>query len=388
MKKISEIRPVAAAALIAGAGVGVFSNAAGLFIEPVSTSMGFSRGGFGAVSTISLLFSMLMTLPFGRWLKTVSPKRIVILCSAVCCCVLWGYSFCGALWQFYLLAAVNGLAVNGITMLTASVMASKSKAHAKTAAVGAAAAGAGLFGFAAIPAISRVIESFGWRWGYRAQSAIGLAILLPTALLLVDSVPAGGCDKEKTAAKIGGPGFWALCAGLFLANFASMAQFNHAASFIRDMGFSPDSAAGVMSACTLITVAAKPLYGLLLDKAGLKIGVAALCLAILGSGAAALALPFESRLITVYPLLLAAGSCSNSILAAAFTLKLFGQEHFAPVVARLTLATTAATALATPLAGFVFDLTGGYNMMWWACISAGAISGALLFSALKRSKKM
>ena len=56
MKKISEIRPVAAAALIAGAGVGVFSNAAGLFIEPVSTSMGFSRGGFGAVSTISLLF--------------------------------------------------------------------------------------------------------------------------------------------------------------------------------------------------------------------------------------------------------------------------------------------------------------------------------------------
>ena len=109
-------------ALITGVGIGVFSNCMGVFVTPVCNALGFSRGGFTLTGTISILASMMMLLLFGRLLQTVPIRRILLVCAIVCSSVPLAYSFCGSLWHFYLCAFVNGLAVNGLTMLTVGVL--------------------------------------------------------------------------------------------------------------------------------------------------------------------------------------------------------------------------------------------------------------------------
>lgn len=374
MKKFDDIRLIAAGALICGAGIGVISNSGGLFVRPVCDSLGISRGEFAAVSSISLVFSMAMAVPFGQRLKKGNIRPLLLCCAAVCCSVAVGYSFCEKLWQFYLLSAVNGLAVNGISMLTASVAAAGSS-FGRTVSVGTASAGAGIFSTLALPVITKTIEHFGWRWGYRVQAAMAFGVLLIAALMLKEK---GAPKAEGGAAPTRkGKRFISLCIGLFMANFVNMALFGNTVPFLTDIGFSAERAAGVISACTLFTVLSKPVFGALTDKSGTKAGVMVLSSALLLGSLFALMLPNNRELIVLYPILLSVCSCANGVLSASFAGRLFEKEQFAPISARLSLVTTAATALANPIGGIVFDKSGNYNILWFYCIFV--VFGCLLF---------
>ena len=382
MKSFDDIRALVSGALICGAGIGVISNSGGLFVRPVCESLGFSRGGFAAVSSISLAFSMITAIPFGRRLKKGNIRALLLLCAVVCCSVSAGYSFCEELWQFYLLAAVNGLAVNGITLLTASAAAAGSS-FGRTAAVGTASAGAGLLSFFSLPLITQAIERFGWRWGYRVQAGTAFCVLLLAAAVLKEKK--GAKNAPKGTFLVPKRGIFGLYFGLFSANFVNIALFGQTAPFLADIGFSAQQAAGVVPRCTLFAVLAKPLFGMLTDRLGTAAGSVILSSALLGGCITALLLPQNNGLITVYPILLSVCACAAGVLSAAFAARMFAGEQFAPVLARFTLVTTAASALASPIGGFVFDKTGGYNILWLIC-SVVQILGLLCLFANKNAK--
>ena len=377
VKSFDDIRALAAGALICGAGIGVISNSGGLFVRPVCESLGFSRGGFAMVPSISLIFSMMMAIPFGRRLKKGNIRVLLLCCAAVCCSVSAGYSFCDRLWQFYLLSAVNGLAVNGISMLTASVAAAGSR-FGRTVSVATAAAGSGAVSFFALPILTKTIERFGWRWGYRLQAGMAFCVLLLAACALKEKK--GAKNAPKSTVLVPKRGLFGLYLGLFSANFVHMSLFGQAAPFLTDIGFSSQQAAGVVSRCTLLAVLAKPLFGAISDKFGARAGSAVLSAALLTGCVFALLLPDNGELITFYPAILSVCTCASGVLSASFAAWLFAKEEFAPAAARFALVTTAATALANPIGGFVFDKSGGYNILWSGCILAQILSFLCLFA--------
>ncbi len=375
-------------ALITGAGIGVFSNCMGVFVTPVCHALGFSRGGFTLTGTLSILSSMTVLLLFGRWLQTVPIRRILLLCSLLCGSVPLAYSFCNKLWQFYLCAFVNGLGINGLTMLTVGVLIERNLRNSRGVAMGASFAGVGVFSSLMIPLLQLTIERYGWRWGYRLQSAVGLAVLLPTVLLLVRG--GGGTPGCETETAAGGTDcadamktvcFWLLFAGLFCANFVNLSLYNHAIPYLTDIGFGAMSAAMVSSVATLLMSVSKPAYGAALDKFGLKAGALLLGTVLLAGSATALVLAQCRQIGFLYSVLLAGCACANAIPGNVFAAGLFGRKDYARISARLTFAASAGAAGGVPLAGLWFDRTGAYDPMWLLCSLLSLLAGGLLFGA-------
>lgn len=380
-------------ALITGAGIGIFSNCMGVFVTPVCGALGFSRGGFTLTGTISILSSMTVLLLFGRWLQTVPIKRILLICAVICGAVPLAYSFCHTLWQFYLCAFVNGLGINGLTMLTVGVLIERNLHNGRGVAMGASFAGVGIFSSVMIPLLQLTIAHYGWRWGYRLQSAVGFAVLLPTILFLVrDSGGGAGHQKAATdgidcADAVKTLCFWLLFAGLFCANFVNLALYNHAIPYLTDIGFSAMAAAMVSSAATLLMSLTKPAYGSALDKFGLKTGALLLGAVLLGGSATALAVAKFHQVGFLHAALLAGCACANAIPGNVFAASLFGRRDYAKISARLTLAASAGSAAGVPLAGWWFDRTGSYRYMWLLCALLSLMAGGLLFGAAGKMRR-
>lgn len=378
-------------ALITGIGIGVFSNCMGVFVAPVCNALGFSRGGFTLIGTISIFSSMTVLLLFGRLLQVVPIRRVLMVCAVVCASVPLAYSFCNKLWQFYLCAFVNGLAVNGLTMMTVGVLIEKNLHQDKGVATGVAFAGVGIFSSIMLPLLQLTIEHYGWRWGYRLQSAVGFAVLLPTILFLVQDKD-GLIDRKKEAVKgvfceqaTKTTGFWLLFFGLLCANFVNLSLYNHAIPYLTDIGFGAMPAAMLSAAATLMTSASKPTYGAALDKFGLKFGALLLGAVLLAGSLIALVLAQRPQFGFLYAVLLAGCACANAIPGNVFAATLFGKKDYARIAARLTLAASAGAACGVPLAGFLFDRTGSYHNMWLICAFLSLMAGCFLSAAVRKT---
>ena len=92
-----KIRTVTAGALLTAASTGVFANGSAVFMSAVCADLGFARGGFALINSVSLIFSMISLVFFGRLLQAANIKLTVGISAAVCAAVPLFYSFCGAL---------------------------------------------------------------------------------------------------------------------------------------------------------------------------------------------------------------------------------------------------------------------------------------------------
>ena len=100
--------------LFAGAGPGLLLNTFSTFVKPIADELGVVRSQVALVYTIELLLGFVMTPVYGKLLSRANVRNLMLLCGGLCVCILLGYSFAHQLWQFYLLAAVFGLAYSGI----------------------------------------------------------------------------------------------------------------------------------------------------------------------------------------------------------------------------------------------------------------------------------
>ena len=177
-KKYVKIRAIVCGALLTGASTGIFSNSIAVFITSVCADLGASRGSFTLITSITLLFSMASLPLFGRLLAKANIRRLIALSAFICVGCVLTYSFCREIWQFYAAAAVYGLFVNGITLLSAGMLLRRLNITISGAVSGIAFSAAGVFSFFFLPLLQRTVSEFGWRWGYRLQAASGALILI------------------------------------------------------------------------------------------------------------------------------------------------------------------------------------------------------------------
>ncbi len=386
-KKTVKIRAVLCGALLTGASTGIFSNSIAVFITPVCADLGLQRGSFTLISSITLLFSMAVLPLFAKFLPKADLRILTALSSLVCSGSILIYSFCRGIWHFYFAAALYGLFVNGITLLTAGMLLRRLDIKVSGAVSGAAFAAAGIFSFVFMPLLQRVVSAYGWRWGYRLQSAAGAVVLLAALLIMpkADAKPLGANRSPSFMPLFKKRGMLLTASALFIANAVNLALFNHSAAILIGIGLSAAAAASVTSWAALFSSASKPIFGISLDKFGLKTGAVILSASLLGASFSALLLPSSRLALFTFPILLSFCACSNSIPANVFAARLFDEADFAAAASALTLASTAGSAVGPPLAGLVFDRFGSYLYMWYGCAAASAIVCFLLISAISRA---
>lgn len=386
------------AMLALAAGIGIFSATNSVFVRPICESLGLARGKFTLYRTIISLVSVLCMPLYTALIKKFGAKKVMIAGALGIATAVAGYATASSLWQFYLLAVLEGLFTNGISFITVTIVINAWFIDQRGTASGIAYAGSGLGGAICTPIVSSLIEKIGWRGTYLSLAAVGLAILLPVILFVIKNSPKEkGLEpyqnkKEemqqpslepegvmlKQAPKSGT--FWLLMAGFFSLSLCVGGPYTHTVAYFTDIGYHPTTAAAVMSLYMIFLTLGKVLLGGIFDRFGSMVGTLFVGFGCIGGMAFALfgKLAFSPWL---YAIFLGCAGAGCSVAITVLVHRYFGTKDFSSIFSVMSMASTLGTALSVPFMGVVYDSSGSYAVAWIALLALAVLTAFCLVGA-------
>src|SRR3954453_9469144 len=194
---------VGAGALMTCVGFGTMLSLA-VFLQPISTDMGWSRSGVSAAATIDFL-AMGFAAFFWGALSDRFGTRIVVLAGAVLLGTgLIAASQATSLWQFQLAFGVLiGIACGSFYAPMVAVASAWIEQH-RSLAVALVSAGMGVAPLTVAPSASWLITTYDWRIAMLVIGIVAWALLIPAAFLVRPAPPAaapvttGGAGLPET----------------------------------------------------------------------------------------------------------------------------------------------------------------------------------------------
>jgi MFS family permease len=354
----------------------------GVFLQPMTASVGWSRAGVSSASTLAFLWMGVGGFLWG-WLFDRYGARVVVLSGGL----LMGLGLVMASRAQTLPAFLAiygtavGLAVGAIYVPLTAATASWFMRN-RSLAVSLVSAGLALGTTLVAPLARWLIVTYDWRYAMLTLGLIAWAVILPTALLLrpapAEAVsttlqPSGATDASMSLRQaLKTPVFWSLA----LANFACCAAHSgpifHMVSYAADCGVAPLTAATVLGAAGLAALSGRIVCGLLADRLGAK-RILVACL-VLQAVAVALYLAAHD-LDTLYAVSILFGFSYGGAmpLYAILVREYFPAKIMGSVFGVVAMIATFGMALGPPVGGWLFDLYGGYA---WLYIASSAIGAA------------
>ncbi len=389
--------------LIIGGSIGLLWNCSGVFLKPVSEALGFSRGAFTFYTTLSSIVSTMVMPFFGGIFKKFGQKRVMLFCAAVCCSLPLLLSFTGVIWQYYLIALVQGAFIIGLDVMALGTLINNWFKARKGLATGIAFAGSSLIGSVAVPTVTRIVNAFGWQWGYRSMSIMAAVLIFPVLILVVKerpeemglhrygeeefdgvaSVPAGGLSRAEALKT---PMFWLLGIGLFMTALIDTGIATNFIAFMDDIGYTQVFASGIVSGYMVVMCAAKLGLGTIFDKLGTRLGA---LLAGLAVTAAPLTLVFIAMPGMPYLFAFAFGFAyaTSTVPPAMLTAAIFGNKNFTSIYGTILMFVTVGGAIGAPLCGFIFDYTKSYHAAWLTLAACGAVATFFYVTATRLGER-
>lgn len=363
----------------------------GPFLKPIVADLGLDRGSFSLVVSLSLfLYGALMPL-VGRLVDRFGSRPVVTIGALVLAGALAATGRATALWQLYLfygvLAAVGSAATGHVV---ASAILVRWFVKRRGAVVGVL-SGASMAGMTfLVPVAMWFILTVGWRTTYLLLGALTLALVLPLSLWVLKDDPeaigerpdglapdAGGgwgpgavVERTAVSAAILAPSFWQLSGGLFTCGFSMSLLSAHGVPMLTDHGFHPMTASWALGLLGATSIAGALGMGLLSDRLGRKPVLASVYL-LRALAFSVLFLAQDPFTLMVVAAIGGLGMAGSLAMTSALTGDLFGRFSMGSIFGLIFLVHQAGAALGSWLAGFLFDLTGGYG-------AAFAVACALL----------
>jgi MFS family permease len=247
-------------------------------------------------------------------------------------------------------------------------------------AAGLASAGIGA-GTVAVPLIATAaIAALQWRDAMRAV-AVGVLVLGLCATWLLRRAPAasaagnGRIPGLSLAEALRDRRFWWLYASIVLAAPSMFIPFAHVSAAARDMGIDAASAVGLVGLIGIGSLVGRFVIGALADRLGRTL---TLLLMQVSMGLSVLAWFSAGG----YPMLvffaLWFGLSYGGIvsLLPAISMDLFGARAVAGIIGTLYSGAALGNLAGPVLAGWVFDHSGSYVPVLWACMALSALAAA------------
>ena len=339
-----------------GAATGIISNTMSVFIKPVSEALGVSRSTFYLYNTFGMLTGIFMGPIWGEFFRNRRFKLWMILGSLFAGGSVFAYSMCTHVYQFYAIAMLKSAFQGMLTGVPIARTLSFWFIEKRGLATGIALSGSGLAGSLMTPIVSRTIELYGWRAGYRQLGIMFFAITAPILLFLYRERPEDmglkplGWNEEvhgkprtsatglrsgiSRAQALKSKTYWCYVGALFLTQGCVMATSNNVVNHLTDIGYSSAFAASIFSLLLLMLVPGKTILGYVYDKLGMVKG-SYFIYAIIGTAPAVLAMTALRPDLKWLPYMAAMwfgfGYSLLTIQHPYFSPKLFGEKEFTRV---------------------------------------------------------
>ncbi|MBS0644948.1 MAG: MFS transporter [Proteobacteria bacterium] len=362
----------------------------GVFLQPMSDSLGWSRAGISTASTLAFLSMGVGGFLWGWMFDRYGARAVVFLGGTLQGIGLVVASQADSLPVFLAVyGTAVGLAAGAVYVPLTAATASWFTRH-RSLAVSLVSAGLALGTTIVAPLARWLIVNHDWRYAMFTLGMIAWVVILPLALLLrrapvaVATAAAGhaGSDAGRATMTVQQalktPLFWSLA----LANFACCAAHSgpifHMVSYAAACGVAPLTAATVLGAAGIAALSGRIICGLMADRLGAKRTLVG-CLAL---QAVAIALYLPARDInSLYAVSMLFGFSYGGAMPLYAILV---REHFparimGSVFGVVASISTFGMALGPPLGGWLFDHYGGYG---WLYVASSAVGGAAVVIAL------
>ena len=385
---------VGVGALMTCVGMGAILSLA-VFLQPISDSMGWSRGGVSAAATLDFLCMGLSAFFWGALSDRFGTRIVVLIGSVLLGLGLVAASQATSLWEFQALFGILiGIAAGTFYAPMIAVASAWIETH-RSLAVALVSAGMGMAPLTVAPSASWLIATYDWRTAMLVIGIAAWALLIPASFLVrpAPQSPAttatGGTglpEVQWTVARaLRTPQFIALAGAHFGCCAAHSGPIFHMVSYAMICGIAPMTAVTVYSLAGLSGLGGRLLLGTLADRLGAKPVLVGGLLVQAMSVATYLAV---GQLGEFYALSVVFGLAYGGVmpLYAVLVREFFGARIMGSVFGAVSAFASIGMALGPWAGGWVYDTTHAYSWLYVGSFAIGiaAVAVALSFPSTKR----
>lgn len=378
----------------------------GNFLKPMSAEFGWDRATASLPAAVAILMNGLFQPLVGQLVDRVGPRRVITLSILVMAASTAATAFTPSIWY---LTGVYGvpfaLGLSGAGAIPNTALVARWFVRQRGLAMGLVNAGGSVGQLLLIPASMALLWWTDWRTTYLILGAMLLLVGVPVAALVLRNTPEdlgllpdgdmmppedpSGARGQQPASQpapleparwLGafatGP-LWLLIGGFFVCGFSVSLVSTHFVALTTDRGIAPGTAATALGLLGGFNIVGSLLAGTVSDRVGRKNPLALIYLV------RAVAFVFLLTADAPWQLYLFAALAglawfSTVPLTVALTAEMYGVRHMGTLVGLAFTSHQAGGAVSSYLAGWLFDLSGSYTVIY--LMSIGLLLGASLAS--------
>jgi len=382
--------------LICGAAIVTLSmgirHGFGLWLQPITQAQNWSRETFAFALAVQNLVWGFAGIFAGMLADRFGAFRVIFVGALLYAAGLLGMAWSTSTWVFALTTGVLiGMAQSATTYAVVyGVIGRNVPADKRSMAMGIAAA-AGSFGqFLMVPTEGFLINSLGW------QQA--LVVLAPAALLMMplawwlhepDFRNGAGHFREQSILHalqeaFAYPSFQLLMAGYFVCGFQVVFIGVHMPSYLKDQGLSPQVASYSLALIGLFNVFGTYASGWFGQRLAKRHILAFIYLARSVAITLFLLVPLSPASVYVFSAVMGVLWLSTVPPTNAAVAQIFGVAHLSMLSGFVFFSHQIGSFMGVWLGGYLFDRTGGYDIVWYIAIALG-VAAALVNLPIKET---
>lgn len=355
----------------------------GLYLQPITTDLGWSRQTFSfAIALQNLIYGVAQ--PFAGMIADKYGAARVLIGGAVLYAiglVLMANSSTG--WEFTLSAGIVvgvALSCSGFSIVY-GVIARSFPAEKRSTALGLAGA-AGSFGqFVMLPYGQTLITNIGW---HDAMLTLALTVLLiaPLSAALVEERRPEPAEQKQSIPEalreaVAHSGFWLLCLGYTVCGFQLMFISLHFPAYLVDQHMTPHTGMMALALIGLFNIFGSFVWGWLGGRYTKKYLLSALYLTRAAIIAVFIALPITTWSVYMFGAVIGFLWLGTVPLTSGLIAQIFGVKYLSTLSGIAFMFHQIGSFFGVGLGGYLFDTTGSYHLMWILTIAMGVVAAIL-----------
>jgi len=364
----------------------------GVFFKPVMNEFGWTRALTSGAFSLSWLVQGFTGILMGRLTDRFGPRIVLSMCGffmGLGYLLMSQIAGLGQLYIYYGLIIGIGSAVY-VPLVSTVARWFKTRRSMMT---GIVVAGAGLGQFIAPPVANWLISSFQWRISYVIMGGVVLlAMIIIAQFLRRDPVQLGQLSygesnegrqelKPQTKELSAGQAFrskklWLLFTIFFSSGFAAWAIIVHIVPNATDLGISASNAAIILALIGALVIVGRIIWGIIGDKIGDN--KAYIIGTFISSAALIWLVSADSSDILYYFAPIFGFAWAVAVLGSPLTAGIFGLSSHGAIMGLTNLGYNIGGALGPLVSGYLFDVTGDYQLSFLINAAVSVLGLALL----------
>jgi MFS family permease len=373
-----------------------------VFVQSLIDEFGWSMTQISGAAALWAIVYGVSGPVIGILIARFGVMKTMLGAAVISSLTLLGYASIHALWMLYAIMLGAGFAVAGTTLVPAQTAITNWFNKYRGRAMSLMMLGIGSGGFLLPPFNEFLIRTLGWRRTWLVAFGITWVLVIPLIVVFVRSKPSelgllpdGGAGREDSTSDVSGLPFrqavasitfWLIFATYVLQLLGLSAMNFHFVPFlIQEAHFSPQQAATFLGFTVLLSIPGRLLFGWMADRISPAV-VLGIVGVLLVCGPTLLEVLFvrmgldKVNLLWLYTVPYGLGIAGNAVVLPILVSRCFGVLHFSKIMGLVMSGFAIGVVVGIPGAGKIFDLTGSYEIAFFACIVVFALSSVLVMT--------